>query len=584
MDVANQLILLVGLLFVGSILATVPTPRLGVPLLLVFLCVGMLAGEDGLLRIDFDNYVLANLSGTAALAVILFDGGLRTELKTFRVGLRPAVALASVGVVVTTLIIGCCAAWLLGLQLAEGLLIGAIVGSTDAAAVFSLLQGRSGQLNERVRSALEIESGSNDPMAVFLTLALLGYLQAPDDYRLLASLGLLVQQLGLGAVLGIGGGRLLVWALNRFTLTQSLYPLMALFGGLTVFGLTASLGGSGFLAVYLCGIIVGSRRVTAISSIKRFHDGVAWMAQIGMFVILGLLATPSRLLPLLVPGLLLATVLILIARPVAVWLSLLPFRFPWREQAYVSWVGLRGSVPIVLATYPLMVGLEHAWLFFDIAFFIVIVSLLVQGSTVVAMARWLGLQLPVAADAVIRQDFDLPGTLGYEIVSYRLGADSRQAGRDASLLALPADAQLVCVIRDRQLLSGRHAPLLQVGDYVTLLAHHDHLDELDQKFQSARQPEAEALAAALGELGAAPELLLSTLADSYRIELPAELRASSLAEYFAEQRPRPVVGDRLRLGRLQLFVRQMQGNRVTEFGISLDAESSRVEDGPPRSN
>lgn len=572
MDFAHQLILLAGLLFIGSILATVITPRLGVPLLLVFLCVGMLAGEDGPGGIAFDNYLLANLAGTAALAVILFDGGLRTQLKAFRVGLKPALSLATVGVLVTTVLVGGFAAWLLKLSFAQGLLIGAIVGSTDAAAVFSLLHTKAVNLNERVTSALEIESGSNDPMAVILTLALLEYLRAPQDYSALDSLWLLTMQMGLGTLFGIGGGKALVEAINRLSIAESLYPLLALFGGLLLFGLTASLGGSGFLAVYLAGILVGNTRVAAAGSIRRFHDGIAWMAQIGMFVVLGLLATPSRLVTLIVPGLAVAFVLIVIARPLAVGLSLLPFRFPLREQAYIAWVGLRGSVPIVLATYPLLVGLDQALLFFDMAFFIVLVSLVVQGSSVAVVARLLGLQLPTPTSMVQRLDFDLPGTHGYEIVSYRIGDASPLIGLKSRDLPVSDTSRIVCISRRNRVISYREWGALRTGDYIVLLASQDQLPELDDLFRNAtpRSPAVEqAETRYFGEFRVHPGAPINTLAEAYGVELPASAQGKSVAEFFVATIPRPVVGDRLRLGELDLIVRRLENGRPVELGLRL---------------
>ncbi|HVT37113.1 MAG TPA: potassium/proton antiporter, partial [Nevskiaceae bacterium] len=310
MEFAYQLIFAAGLLFLVSIVATTLTPRLGVPLLLVFIVIGMLAGEDGPGGIHFDDLRLTNLASSAALAVILFDGGMRTSIRTFRVGLWPAISLATIGVGLTTLVVGWCGHKLLGLPLPVALLLGAIVSSTDAAAVFSLLHYRSVALNERVTSVLEIESGTNDPMAVFLTLALLSYIAAPADYGAGDFLMQFLAQAGIGGALGAAGGWLLVRALNKLELSEPLYPVAALFSALLLFGLTALLDGSGFLAVYLAGLIVGNRRVRAMASIRRFHDAIAWMAQIGMFLILGLLAAPHRLAEVALPALLLGLVLI----------------------------------------------------------------------------------------------------------------------------------------------------------------------------------------------------------------------------------------------------------------------------------
>lgn len=563
------MILLAGVLFLSSILASVITPRLGIPVLLVFLIVGMIAGEDGPGGISFDNYPLANLAASAALAVVLFDGGMRTPLTAFRVGLRPALVLSTFGVLLTTGIVGAFSAWLLDLSLAEGLLIGAIVGSTDAAAVFSLLQTNAVSLNQRVSSALEIESGTNDPMAVFLTLALISYLQQPEVFGIGAAIGLLIQQMTLGTVIGLAGGWLLANGLNRLPLGDSLYPLLALFGAMLVFGLTGVLGGSGFLAVYLSGLFIGNRQVRAAASIRRFHDGVAWMAQIGMFVILGLLATPSNLTALVIPGLLVSAVLIVLARPLAVWLSLLPFRFPVREQAYIAWVGLRGSVPILLATYPWIAGLEHAVLFFNIAFFIVLVSMVVQGSTVATAARLLRLQVPSNSARVHRLDVDLPGQRGFEVVSYRLARNSSLTDARPKDLPLPDVSRIVCISRHGRVLHAREWGTLKVGDYISILTPQHQLPALDRLFESVTLPADSPGRRFYGEFSIHPDALVADLCMAYGCDIPDGAEALTVANLLIRHLPHPVVGDRLRLGELQLVVREVRGDTPTQLGLRL---------------
>ena len=570
MEFTHQIIFLAGVLFITSILATVITPRLGVPLLLVFLIIGMLAGENGPGGVHFEDYGLANLAGTAALSVVLFDGGMRTHMASFRVGLRPAVSLATFGVLITAGICGVFAAWLLKLSWVEGLLIGAIVGSTDAAAVFSLLHTNAVRLNERVTSILEIESGANDPMAVFLTLALLAYIQLPAEYEALDSLLLFVQQMGLGALIGIGGGRALVSAINRLELSESLYPLLAFFGGLLIFGITGMLHGSGFLAAYLAGVIVGNRRTRAFAGIRRFHDGVAWMAQIGMFVGLGLLVTPTELLPIADEALLIALVLIVVARPVAVLFSLMPFGLPLREQVYMSWVGLRGSVPIVLATFPLLAGVDNAKLFFNIAFFIVLISLVVQGWTLAPAARLLGLQLPSSGTLINRLDFDLPGTRGYEIVSYRIGESSPLIGMKSRQLPLDDVSRIVCIARRGKIISYREWGNLRAGDYISLLASQEELPKLDELFQA--QTASKLVAAAqrfYGEFRLDPAAPAEALIEAYGVTLPDAARGRSIAAFFAAVVPRPVIGDRLRLGELELVVKRMHGQHISEVWLRL---------------
>lgn len=569
MEFSNQLIFVVGLLFLLSILATAITPRLGVPLLLVFLVVGMLAGEDGPGGIIFNDYRLANLAGTTGLAVILFDGGMRTSLKNFRLAMGPALSLASVGVVITAAITGAFAAPLLGLELAEGMLIGAIVGSTDAAAVFALLHTSAVSLNPRVTSTLEIESGTNDPMAIFLTLALLQYLLAPADYALSQSLWLLVQQMGLGVAAGVGGGLLLATGLKRIQLTDSLYPLFVLSGALALFGLTAVIGGSGFVAVYVAGLIIGNRSVRGLANIRRFHDGAAWLAQIGMFVILGLLVTPTELVKVAVPALLTALALILLARPLAVWVSLLPFRFPAREKIYISWVGLRGSVPIVLATFPWLAGVENAALFFNVAFFIVLVSLLIQGWTIAPTARLLGLHVPLDTARVQRIDIDLPGAHDYEIVSYCVGRNTTAAGQTVKQLALPETSRVICLAREGSVLPYRDWGTLRAGDHISLLARQNELPSLDRVFESHRKPTRKVEQRYFGEFVVDPQASLQSLAEAYGVELPPDTADKTIGEYLVSTLPGTVVGDRLRLGEVELVVRSMEDGKIRGVGLRL---------------
>ncbi|MFP5306436.1 MAG: potassium/proton antiporter, partial [Gammaproteobacteria bacterium] len=443
------------------------------------------------------------------------------------------------------------------------------VGSTDAAAVFSLLRMRAVSLNQRVGSALEIESGTNDPMAVFLTVALVMYLQTPAQFGWTDALAMLVRQMTVGAAFGLTGGLVLVRALNRLPLADSLYPLLALFGGLSIFGAAAIAGGSGFLAAYLAGLMLSSRPLRMASGIRRFHDGIAWMSQIGMFVILGLLVTPRQLVPLIPAGLAISAVLMLLARPLAVWLSLLPFRFPLHEQVYIGWVGLRGSVPIVLATYPWLAGLERAELFFDVAFFIVLVSLVVQGSTVAAAARRLGLQVPATSSRIHRVDIDLPGQAGFEVVSYRVADNSQLVGVQPRALALPELARVICISRHGRLLSEREWSRLRPGDYLSLLAPQAELPALDRLFESVQEPTDPAARRYFGEFVVDPLARVEELCQAYGLTAPAAERGRTLAEAMRMHLPHPVVGDRLRLGELQLVVRRVDGDRPVEIGLRL---------------
>jgi cell volume regulation protein A len=535
----------------------------------VFLIVGLLAGEEGPGGIVFNDFQLTNVAATAALAVILFDGGMRTAMDSFRVGLRPALVLSTVGVLITTGLVGLFASLLFKLSLAEGLLVGAIVGSTDAAAVFSLLHTNAVHLNQRVTAALEIESGTNDPMAVFLTLGLIQYLLNPAGFSGWDALQLFVQQMGLGMAFGWFGGRALAWTLNRLELSDSLYPLLAFSGGLLIFGATSLLEGSGFLAVYLAGLVIGNRPLRAFGAIRRFHDGIAWLAQIGMFVILGLVATPSRLFGLALPGLGLALLLILLARPIAVAVALAPFRFPWREQCYIGWVGLRGSVPMVLATFPFLAGLKDAQLFFDVAFFIVLVSLVVQGWTVAPAARLLDLQLPLPSARVRRIELDLPGVSGYEMVSYRIGSHSPLVGQKPKSLPIGDASRIVSIARQRRLLPYREWGMLEAGDYVSLLAAQSELRQLDELFKSVRPERSADQQRYYGEFAVEPKAPVEALADAYGVEMPEAARGHTLAGFFHVHMRNPVVGDRMRLGSMELVVRKMDGDQIVQLGLRL---------------
>lgn len=393
------------LIFV-SVLAGLLSARVGFSFLLVFLVVGMLAGQDGPGGIVFDDFRLSFWVGNVALAVILLDGGLRTDIHTFRTGLRPAALLATLGVVVCAAITGAAAHWLLGLSWPLALLLGAIVGSTDAAAVFSLLKSSGVRLNERVAATLEIESGMNDPMAVYLTLLFIGIALAASAAPVAEAGGLqlwavtrsLLQQFGWGAVLGVAAGFGLAEILRRSGRAVDggggIRALLLVSGGLVCFAFVTWLGGSGFLAVYIMGVVLSNRVRRLVRPALSAMDGYAWLSQAGMFVLLGLLVTPSVMLQSFWPALGVALVLMLVARPLSVWLCLWPLRFPQREIAYISWVGLRGAVPIVLALFPVMAGVPGASIFLNVALVVVIASLLLQGSTIAWAARRLGLDLP----------------------------------------------------------------------------------------------------------------------------------------------------------------------------------------------
>ena len=568
MDLTNQIILFIGLLFLVSILASVISARLGAPLLLVFLVLGMALGEEGA-GLEFHDIQIAHLIGSLALAVILFDGGLRTSTSSFRVGLAPAISLATLGVLATAVLTGLFASWVLGLHWMYGLLIGAIVGSTDAAAVFSLLHTSRLELKQRVGATLEIESGSNDPMAIFLTLVLVELLLA-GQYHLDWSMGLeFVQQMGLGAILGLSGAWLAARLINALPLSAGLYPLLALASGLLVFGITSVLGGSGFLAVYLAGLVLGNTRVQSVQNIRRFHDGMAWIAQIVMFLMLGLLVTPSALLSVWVEALLIALVLMFLARPLAVFLSLLPFRFPFREQVFIGWVGLRGAVPIILAIFPLLAGLDHADTFFNVAFFVVLVSLVVQGWSLAPAARVFGVDIPPNRNLVQRLELDLPGQPDYELVGYQISEDSPAAGYSTSRLALPEGVKPALLIRDGNLLTPGEAASLETDDAIYLVSPVEDAELLDRVFVSTKQPEHLSEKRFFGEFTINGNARMDDLAALYGFVPPADAAGKSVSQFLAGRFNKPVVGDRVKIGPVQFVVRSMEGEDCAKVGLKL---------------
>jgi len=570
MELTSHLILIGAVFLLVSIITSAAVSRVGAPLLLVFLLIGMFAGVEGPGGIRFDNVQAAHLIGTVALGIILFDGGLRTRAETFRVGLRPALSLATVGVLVTAVTVGLFAAWVLELSWLQGLLIGAIVGSTDAAAVFSLLHVRGMELKQRVAATLEIESGVNDPMAVFLTIAMVeALLLGRGELSLMIAVDF-VREMAIGTAVGVGSGYALAWIINRLNLVTGLYPLLAMAGGLATYGGTAALGGSGFLAIFLAGLVLGNHRLHAAQEILRVHDGLAWLAQIVMFLVLGLLVTPSALLANGFAALGVALVLMLAARPLAVVASLAPFRFPWREQLYISWVGLRGAVPIILALFPLLAGLEHAQLYFNVAFFVVLVSLLVQGWTVAPVAHWLNLQVPANRGAVQRVNLDVPGQFEQELVGYRITPEAAAIGQSPSTLRLPAGARALAVIRGEESFSIADVEALAPDDYLYLLAPGRAVSALDKLFATIVQPDYLEEHHFFGDFVLKGNARLGDVSSAYGFKVDASIATQTLADYLAQRfNRRPVVGDRCRLGSVEFVVREMREGVISLVGLRL---------------
>jgi cell volume regulation protein A len=572
LDSVSIVILLGALLVLAGIMSSLVAMRFGAPLLLVFLVVGMLAGEAGPGGIKFDDVRSTYLVGSIALALILFDGGLRTRFATFRNVLAPALTLATLGVLLTAALTAPVARYMLAMSWPEALLVGAVVASTDAAAVFFLIHARGLRLRPRVGATIEVESGSNDPFAVLLTVILVELLLVGDrSWQHVATM--LAEQALLGTLIGVFGGRLMVLVLNRLGLAQGLHAPFVTTGALVIFGLASTLHASGFLAVYLAGLVVGNQPTRAHNTIVVFLDAVTWLAQIVMFVLLGLLVWPERLMDTLVPALAVAAVLMLVARPVAVFLCLAPFGFSWRERTFVSWVGLRGAVGIFLASIPLLVGLPRALVYFDIAFVVVLTSLLIQGWTIAAAARWLQVALPRHDPLPRRVELDLPGQLAQEIVGYPVAPNSPYVRRGL----LPAWARPTLVVRDEQILSPTEAQPLRQGDYVYLLAPPEKAQALDRFFVDmplAAKPDPRLLS----DFFVGGDATLGALAEIYGLTVAPESAGHTLADHIAEEmHRRPREGDIVPVGPISLLVHQVVDGRVTSVGLHLPDD----DDTPP---
>lgn len=465
-------VLLLGLavLLLLSVAASKAAARLGVPALLLFLLIGMLAGSDGPGGIPFEDYQLTQSVGVVALTLILFAGGLDTDWRTVRPVLGPALALATVGVALTALLVGGVAVVALGFSPLEGALLGAIVSSTDAAAVFSVLRGRSSGLAPPLGELIELESGTNDPMAVFLTTGLIQQLISPSDSLLNLVPQFFIQML-LGTVLGLGLGRAMTLLINKSRLEfEGLYPVLSMALVLLTYGVTVMLGGNGFLAVYLAGLVLGNSNFVHRRSLLRFHDGLAWLMQIVMFLVLGLLVFPRQIPPIAGAGLLLSLFLILVARPLSVFVSLCWTRFDWRSKALIGWVGLRGAVPIVLATFPLLAGVPRAEMIFNLVFFIVVSSVLVQGTTLPRVARWLS--IATATPSVPSQPLAyVPAIdLSSQVSEIRVAAGSAAVDQSILELGLPNGALVVLIGRDGETLVPNGGTVLHPDDLLVIVA------------------------------------------------------------------------------------------------------------------
>ncbi|MBV9560031.1 MAG: potassium/proton antiporter [Bradyrhizobium sp.] len=571
LDQVSIAILLGAALVMAGILSSLLALRFGAPLLLAFLGIGMLAGDSGPGQLEFSDVRSTYLVGSVALALILFDGGLRTRFQSIRAVLAPSMALATIGVLLTSLVVAPVAKYALDLNWTEALLVGAVVASTDAAAVFLLVHTQGLRLRSRVGATLEAESGSNDPFAVFLTLMLVEFISVGHS-----SVGHVAMELGreavLGVIFGVVGGRVVVLALNRVALPQGLHAPFVGTTALVVFGAAQIAHASGFLAVYIAGIIVGNQPTRAHNSVVTFLDAATWLAQIVMFVLLGLLVSPHRLGASIGPAMVVALVLMLVARPLAVFLCLAPFRFNWREKVFIAWTGLRGAVAIFLASIPMLVGLSKAYLYFDVAFVVVIISLLLQGWTLAAAARRLHVALPRSERGPRRVELDLPGQLEQELVGYPVRSKSLFFRRGL----IPSWSKPTLVIRNQNILSPAEAEPIAPGDYIYLLAPPQRAEALDRFFvdmppSTAPDPHL------LGDFVVSGEHTLSELAEVYGITVSEEQAKLTLSDYFDVHLDHaPKEGDTLALDSIVLVARSIGGGRVSVVGLRLPEEEEKT--------
>jgi potassium/hydrogen antiporter len=488
--IAIEYLLVIGsVLILLSIVITKFSENLGVPVLLLFLVIGMFAGSEGPGGIYFDDANLAKSIGIISLVFILFAGGFDTNWKEVKPVLWQSVSLATIGVLITTITVGVFISLILGFPLIFSLLIGAVVSSTDAAAVFSVLRSRNINLKGNLKPLLELESGSNDPMAIFLTIGIIQIITMPQTSAGHIIL-LFVLQMGIGSLLGFIFGKAFIFTLNHLKLNyEGIYPVFALAFVSLTYGITTSLDGSGFLAVYITGLIAGKSMFVHKKNLLRFFDGMAWLGQITMFLTLGLLVFPSQILPIIGIGLLISGFMMFISRPLSIFISLLLVKIGWRDKGFISWVGLRGAVPIILATFPLLAGLTEARLIFNLVFFIVLTSALIQGWSIPYAAKLFKVDKPLILKRRYPIEFAPLEGVDTELVDLIVPYNSAAVGRPVVELGLPQDSLLVLISRDNDFLVPSGGTVLLEGDTVLVLVNKTNLPKVKAVFSKLKQPE-----------------------------------------------------------------------------------------------
>ncbi|MDO4432972.1 MAG: potassium/proton antiporter [Alysiella sp.] len=571
MDNLNLLYLVMGILLFVSVLVSRISARLGMPLLLAFLGVGILAGEEGLGGIKFNSYLGATFVSQIALALILLDGGLRTQFHTFRIALKPAAILATWGVLASVSLLGIFATFFLDIDWKLGLLMAAIVGSTDAAAVFSLLRNSGVRLHPRIQATLELESGLNDPMAILLVTVLISLIMQPEHTTATSAFLMLVQQLGLGLIFGIAAGKIMALLLAHIRLAEGLYALMIASGGLLVFATCNLLGGSGFLAVYLAGVMVGNARNSSTEHVLNVMDGLAWLAQASMFVVLGLLVAPSKLLEQAVPALVIAAFLIFVARPLAVYSSIKWFRYSRKEFLYISWVGLRGAVPVTLAIMPLMSGVPQAELLFNVAFAVVILSLLIQGTTIPFFAKKLGMVLPPKPEPLDSREIWLDKNLLLTLQSFQVAANSEAEHSHPHAMTRAHDfsgSHLFALVRDGKMQTVNMVTQMQRDDIAWYVLPENLGNAFAEQFSGSHNHDEQEF---YGEFVVNPDAKVGDLALAYGLKMEAEESNLTLAQLFRRRfGDVPVAGDRIIIGGVAITVKSLDENSfIKELGLKM---------------
>ncbi|MCF6159383.1 MAG: potassium/proton antiporter [wastewater metagenome] len=481
------ILLLVAVLIFVSVISSKLSDKFGVPILLLFLTIGMLAGSEGIGGIYFDDARLAKSVGVVALIFIIFSGGLDTNWEDARSVILPGAILSTVGVLITATITGFFAVYILKFSLLEGMLLGSIVSSTDAAAVFSVLRSKRISLKQPLKPLLEFESGSNDPMAIFLTVGFISILTV-KNMNITALIPRFMLDMSVGALIGYFMAKFIVFFINRLKLGyEGLYPVIMISLVLLTYVIAVFLKGNGILAVYLAGLMLGKAEFPNKKMIMRFHDGLAWLAQIVMFVTLGLLVFPSHIVPLIGAGFLLTFLLMVVARPVSVLLCLLPFNITMRKKAMVAWVGLRGSVPIILATFPFMAGIPQADTMFNIVFFVVITSVFIQGTSIPVISKILKLDIPLAYKMSYPIEFKKTVDIDAELIDVIVPFDSEVIGKKISDLDIPNECLIVLICRNGKFVIPSGSIVIESGDVLLILANAANFSVFQQMLARLRK-------------------------------------------------------------------------------------------------